>query len=298
MKDVNDRLNRGVRDYAADITRIHSGKGPYWTCFPKYHTMLAFCVRAHVKGITFDLRLMSWGDGSGVPTSGNNLIIVGTDNLGLLHIRIFNAGGDRFTDTDDTKLPTTQAKAISTLKQQLPGLLYPHLLTSDEKAQVISEVTSIVRQIQGIPEVDRVDDLLVGIVLRQRYEDRRLGNVLQAGQSSATLANKHGLSVQHGQPDDLIDYGAKILFVSQLRAASGTWFDSLVAAHLPTWNLVQAVFVDGMTLVDSAGHCGGNLAEKSIEDLRKCLGVQMQEVLELVQTQTRHNLPTGVQNKP
>ena len=93
-----------------------------------------------------DLRLMSWGDGSGVPTSGNNLVIVGADNNGLLHIRIFDAGGNLVTDTDETKLPRTQAAAISTLKQQLPGLLPPHVLTGAEKAQVITEVTLIVGQ--------------------------------------------------------------------------------------------------------------------------------------------------------
>src|SRR5205823_916959 len=76
----------------------------------------------------FDLRLMSWGDDSGVPTSGNNWVIVGTDNNGLLHIRIFGASGNPLTDTDETKLPTTQASAILTLKQQLPGLLPPHVL--------------------------------------------------------------------------------------------------------------------------------------------------------------------------
>ena len=93
-----------------------------------------------------DLRLMSWGDGSGVPTSVNNLVIVGADNTGLLHIRIFDAGGNLVTDTDETKLPSTQAAAISTLKQLLPGLLPPHVLTGAEKAQVITEVTSIVGQ--------------------------------------------------------------------------------------------------------------------------------------------------------
>jgi hypothetical protein len=93
-----------------------------------------------------DLRLMSWGAGSGVPTSGNEVVIVGIDNNGLLHIRIFDAGGNRITDTDETKLPGTQAGAISTLKQLLAGLLPPHVLTSAEKAQVLSEVTSITGQ--------------------------------------------------------------------------------------------------------------------------------------------------------
>ena len=93
---------------------------------------------------------MSWGDGSGVPTSGNNLVIVGTDNDGLLHIRIFDAEGNRITDTDETKLPSTQAGAISTLKQQLPGLLPPHVLTAAETAEVITEATSIVGQTLGV----------------------------------------------------------------------------------------------------------------------------------------------------
>ena len=94
----------------------------------------------------FDLQLMSWGDGSGVPTSGSNLVIVGIDNNGLLHIRIFDAGGNLVTDTDETKLPSTQAGAISTLKQQIPSLLPPHVLTGAEKAQVIGKVALIVGQ--------------------------------------------------------------------------------------------------------------------------------------------------------
>ena len=94
----------------------------------------------------FDLRLMSWGDGSGVSTSGNNLVIIGTGNNGLLHIRIFDSGGIRMVDTDEKLLPMTKASAISTLKRQLPGLLPPHVLTSAEKARVLSEVLSIVGQ--------------------------------------------------------------------------------------------------------------------------------------------------------
>lgn len=94
----------------------------------------------------FDLRLISRGNGSRVPASGNNLVIVGTDNNGLFHIRIFDAGGIRMVDTDETMLPTRQASAISTLKQQLPRLLPPHVLTSAEKTQVLSEVISIVGQ--------------------------------------------------------------------------------------------------------------------------------------------------------
>ena len=96
----------------------------------------------------FDLRLMSWGDGSGVPTSENDLVIVGTDNNSQLHIRIFDQGGNPVTYTivDETKLPPAQTQAILTLKQQLPDLLPPHVLTDAEKAQVLREATSIVRQ--------------------------------------------------------------------------------------------------------------------------------------------------------
>jgi hypothetical protein len=92
----------------------------------------------------YDLRLMSWGDGSGVPCSGSNLVIVGTDNNGLLHIRIFDAGSSKVTDTDETKLAATQVGAFSTLKQRLPDLLPPHVLTDAEKNLLISEATSIV----------------------------------------------------------------------------------------------------------------------------------------------------------
>jgi hypothetical protein len=92
----------------------------------------------------FDLRLMSWGDGSGVSTSGNLLVIVGTGNNGRLCIRIFDGGGVRMVDTDEKLLPASKASAISTLKQQLPGLSPPHVLTGAEKARVLIEVLSIV----------------------------------------------------------------------------------------------------------------------------------------------------------
>src|SRR5262249_49570922 len=92
----------------------------------------------------FDLRLMSWGDGTGVPTSGNDLVIVGTDANNLLHIRIFDHGGNRVTDTEETKLPPAQAPAILSLKQRLQDLLPPHVLTGADKRQVLGEATSIV----------------------------------------------------------------------------------------------------------------------------------------------------------
>ncbi len=103
-----------------------------------------------IVGREFDLRLMSWGDGTGVPTSGNNLVILGTDNNNVLHIRIFDENGNRVTDTDETKLPAVQPQAIFTLKQQLPGLLPPHVMTDAEKAQVLREATSIAGQTPSV----------------------------------------------------------------------------------------------------------------------------------------------------
>lgn len=93
-----------------------------------------------IVGGGFDLQLMSWGDGSGVPPSGSSLVIVGVDNTGQLRVRVFDAVGNH-TDTDETQLPNDAdfKAAIATLKQQLPGLLPPqHVLTGSEKAQLIA----------------------------------------------------------------------------------------------------------------------------------------------------------------
>ena len=81
-----------------------------------------------------------------MPTSGNNLIIVGLDNNNLLHIRIFNDDGQEVTDTDETQLPASTARAIASLKPQIPGFLELYTfneLTAAQDAQVISDVASI-----------------------------------------------------------------------------------------------------------------------------------------------------------
>ena len=118
----------------------------------------------------FDVRLMFWGNGSEVPTAGSDHIIVGTDMNGLLHIRSFDAGGirsDTFEVEDtsgalhlrsvdasgtvlsDVLESKTQAGEISTLKQQLQSLLPPHVLSGDERSQVLDEVRSIVDRVQS-----------------------------------------------------------------------------------------------------------------------------------------------------
>ena len=94
----------------------------------------------------FDLRLVSWGNASGVPKSGNKLVVIGVDNNELLHIRIFDAGGKRVVDTDETKLSSAQAVAIWTLKHELAGLLSSDELAGAKQARVIRRVRSIVGQ--------------------------------------------------------------------------------------------------------------------------------------------------------
>jgi hypothetical protein len=105
----------------------------------------------------FDLGLMSWDDVSEVPTSsGENLVVVGTDYNGLLHIRIFDAAGICVVDTDadEMELPD-KAEAIATLKEHIATLkqrllhLPPYVWTSNlvadaEKDLMISAATSIV----------------------------------------------------------------------------------------------------------------------------------------------------------
>ena len=76
---------------------------------------------------------MPWGDGSGVPASEKSLVVVGIGDDKLLHIRIFDAGGKRVGEVDETKLPATQAGAISALKQRIPGLLPSHVLTRRDR---------------------------------------------------------------------------------------------------------------------------------------------------------------------
>jgi hypothetical protein len=96
---------------------------------------------------------MSWGDGIGVPTSGKNVVIVGIDNNDRLHVRIFDQDGHRVTDIDETKLTAAQARAILALKQRLPGLLPPHVMTDLEKGDVLWEAKSIGGQFGPIHDV-------------------------------------------------------------------------------------------------------------------------------------------------
>jgi WD40 repeat protein len=116
-----------------------------------------------------ELRLISCWDGSGPPTAGTDLVIVGTDSDGLLHIRAFGGNtnpisadetrgssgalhlkrfgyfidGRMWSEALESSLPTTQSRAITTLKQQLPRLLPPHVLSGAERGQILSAITLI-----------------------------------------------------------------------------------------------------------------------------------------------------------
>jgi hypothetical protein len=97
-----------------------------------------------------NLQLVPWGDGTGVQSWGNNLVLVGTDTNGKLHVRVFDAAGNRLLDTDETQLSASQAAYIATLKQQLPGLMPPHVLTAAEKSAVLSSVNTIVGPVASL----------------------------------------------------------------------------------------------------------------------------------------------------
>jgi hypothetical protein len=98
------------------------------------------------KWITYDLQLVSWGDGSGLPMSGSGLTIVGVDDKGLLRIRTFGVSSCFVVEADETTLPNTKGYAIDALKRRLPSLLPPRELDAVEKADLIGEMTSLLGQ--------------------------------------------------------------------------------------------------------------------------------------------------------
>ena len=115
------------------------------------------------------LQVMPWADGSNVPTSGNDLVIAGTDSDGLVHIRIFDHAGDYtdsyeeseggvyhlvsadasknvLSDQPEASLPATQLAAITALKALLPTLVPPYVLIASDKSQVLGMVSTSVGQ--------------------------------------------------------------------------------------------------------------------------------------------------------
>jgi len=153
------------------------------------------------KGL--ELRLMSWGDGSAVPTSDKNLLVVGNDSKDRLRIRIFDAAGNRITDrvldqTDKT-LPKAQAEAIATLKKQLPDLL-SRVPTDTEKAQVIRDARSIVYQSRSKETIRHYKHALEFVIKeRDRVEAIAVAGVGSSVVGTAALArsvaNTYGIDV-------------------------------------------------------------------------------------------------------
>lgn len=152
-------------DETVDATKIATGKyyttydtadkvpGVYWCRWDASGTLdavrEAFFEVLPSRVVGFDLQVPSWGDGTSVSATGTGLVIVGVDNSGLLHIRIFDATANRVVDRDETQIPG-QAAAIAALKSQIPGLLSPHVLTAGEKSQVIDDACAIVGYTQVI----------------------------------------------------------------------------------------------------------------------------------------------------
>ncbi|MHC5538915.1 hypothetical protein ACYOEI_11905, partial [Singulisphaera rosea] len=89
----------------------------------------------------YDVSVVAWGDGSGVPTTGKSLVIVGTDPYGEFHIRIFDASGNVRLDTIEYELPPSVSGAIKALKSQLPP---PGVLTPDEEVFLLGKIVPIV----------------------------------------------------------------------------------------------------------------------------------------------------------
>ena len=136
--------------------------------------------------VGFDIRLGSWGDGSGVPTADYNLIIVGVDERNLLHIRIFDAIGNRVTDADETTLPAAQAGAIADLKRQLRESL-PRDFLKTAKFKLFPEIP--------LPTVKHNQILgtlspIVGLTL----------NPGQGGRAIKVVSDRQGIFIVKGLP--------------------------------------------------------------------------------------------------
>ncbi len=70
------------------------------------------------------------------------------DSSGALHLKLLRLRGGSHDELDsdalESSLPTAQSGAITALKQRLPGLMPPHVLSDTERRQVLSAVTFII----------------------------------------------------------------------------------------------------------------------------------------------------------
>ena len=91
------------------------------------------------------VQVVSWGDGSSIPT-GDNLVVTGIDDHGFLHIRIYDVCGNVATDLTENDLPVSQTEAIAALKQQIENLTLPVTLSGALATQIGTEASTLATQ--------------------------------------------------------------------------------------------------------------------------------------------------------
>ncbi len=99
------------------------------------------------------VEIANWGDGSTVPTSGNNLVVVGLDSHALLNIRYFDAAGNATNWTQSNSEPTTILGAIADLGAQVVewGPPSTQSVPASVQSDILSDAQSILR---SYPEHD------------------------------------------------------------------------------------------------------------------------------------------------
>ena len=151
-KTVASEVERAVLEHKTS----HEALDRTWTDYEKFKDPRTLINKRPNAILGPRLDLKPWGEGARV-RSGRNLVIVGADNNGLLHIRMFDIGGN-VKDTDETN-PGTGPGAFSTLKLLLQELSPPNKPTLEEKARLESRVVSEVISIIGTPEQKLNDEL-------------------------------------------------------------------------------------------------------------------------------------------
>ena len=116
--------------------------------------------KINIQGISFARSFVTASELSKAMIDGRDVYL---QDIGIVPLRAKNDTVD-LKDTvhlagNETNLPPAQAQSILSLKQQLPGLLPPHVLTDAEKEQMLRRVTSIVDQTSVVGQFSLVDTL-------------------------------------------------------------------------------------------------------------------------------------------
>jgi hypothetical protein len=214
--------------------------------------------------------LVLWGDGSTVRTSGSNLVIAGTDNNRVLHIRSFDANtiradtsvameggtshvvtvrdgasGNVSSDVPVSSLSAAQAQALAELEAQLLlGWLSSHVLTQSQKTAVLDEATLIT----GYPSSLGVDNHAA--LLRYRGFNSMIVLNDFAGQN--WLITPAALAVGETPPADI--YDQKWLLV-----LSGVVLANIMGAETGGWNRQTVSFIPDMAGPDDPTATSGPL---------------------------------------